>query len=71
MRVITEFVREDLSQDQLMPVISDLAPALQSILLTPQVCWPPILCEDTVLISETEPFVCDKSICSTCFPANN
>jgi len=32
MRVVAEFVKNDLSEDQLMPVVQDLAPALLSIL---------------------------------------
>jgi hypothetical protein len=32
MKVITEFVRDELSEDQLLPVVGDLVPALLSIL---------------------------------------
>jgi hypothetical protein len=40
MRVITEFVKNDLSEDQLLPVVQDLVPALLSVLGNPQVCVP-------------------------------
>jgi len=32
MRVVAEFVKNDLSEDQLLPVVRDLAPALLRIL---------------------------------------
>ena len=37
MRVISEFVKNELSEDQLLPVVRDLAPALLNILGNPQV----------------------------------
>ena len=36
MRVIVEFVKNDLSEDQLQPVVQSLAPALLTILGDPQ-----------------------------------
>jgi hypothetical protein len=37
MRVISEFVKNDLSEDQLLPVVQDLVPALLAVLGSPQV----------------------------------
>lgn len=37
MRVVAEFVKNDLSEDQLLPVVRDLAPALLKILGAPEV----------------------------------
>lgn len=39
MRVIAEFVKNDLSEDQLAPVIRELLPALLRILGDPQVIY--------------------------------
>lgn len=38
MRVVQEFVKNDLSEDQLLPVVQHLAPALLAILGNPAVC---------------------------------
>lgn len=37
MRVVSEFVKNDLSEDQLLPVVQDLVPALLAVLGSPQV----------------------------------
>jgi hypothetical protein len=37
MRVITEFVKNDLSEEQLLPVVRDLLPALLNVLGDAQV----------------------------------
>lgn len=37
MRVISDFVRNELSEDQLLPVVQDLLPAVLNILANPQV----------------------------------
>lgn len=37
MRVIAEFVKNDLSEDQLLPVVQDLLPALMAVLSDAQV----------------------------------
>lgn len=38
MRVISDFVRNELSEDQLLPVVQDLLPAVLNILGNPEVC---------------------------------
>lgn len=38
MRVIAEFVKNDLSEDQLLPVVNELVPALLTVLVNTQVC---------------------------------
>jgi len=38
MRLFTEFVRNDLSEDQLLPVMRELVPVLLTILGDPKVC---------------------------------
>ncbi|GFZ49805.1 hypothetical protein JCM24511_07208 [Saitozyma sp. JCM 24511] len=40
MRVVSEFVKNDLSEDQLLPVVQDLVPALLAVLGSPQVHAP-------------------------------
>lgn len=39
MRVIAEFVKSDLSEDQLLPVVRDLLPALLNVLGNVQVSF--------------------------------
>jgi hypothetical protein len=41
MRVVSEFVKNDLSEDQLLPVVQDLVPALLAVLGSPQVSAEP------------------------------
>lgn len=45
MRVLAEFVRDDLTEDQLLPVAKDMLPCLLSILGAPEVSLgPPAVC---------------------------
>jgi importin-9 len=37
-QVLTEFIKSDLTEDQILPVLRDLLPVLLSILGSPQVC---------------------------------
>lgn len=37
-QVLTEFIKSDLTEDQILPVLRDLIPVLLSILGSPQVC---------------------------------
>lgn len=39
MQVFTEFIKSDLTEDQLLPVLRQLLPVLVNILGTPDVCF--------------------------------
>jgi hypothetical protein len=39
MQVFTEFIKSDLTEDQILPVLRDLLPVLLSILGAPEVCY--------------------------------
>jgi hypothetical protein len=43
MQVFTEFIKSDLTEDQILPVLRDLLPVLLSILGAPEVCYFPVI----------------------------
>ena len=48
MQVFTEFIKADLTEDQLLPVLRDLLPSLLNILGARDVCYVSLQCKSTV-----------------------
>ena len=69
MQVFTEFVRTDLTEDQLLPVMRELLPVLMSVLSANEVSPASIYCVDCheallpVLLATFSPHACAHYIC--------